>query len=132
MKKEMNKKAQAPGIMQIIIVVLAILVLILIGWFVMRGLTTGEWSIGQLRAGDVQSVVNGCISACGTGSSYDFCQRTRTMTFEEAGTGDEVTVKVTCAKLMSGGTVTATKPADKGDVVLPTVQLECDMISCSA
>jgi hypothetical protein len=124
-----GKKGAEMTIGTIIIIILALVVLVVI----IYGFTTG-WSnlwdkltnFGSQKE-NVQTIVDSCNIACSTGSTYDYCTKTRTINFK---VGDDIYTNslVTC-RLLEGeviGTLkgkTETKP-------LASTGLSCLGISC--
>jgi len=96
-----NKKGAEMTIGTIIIIVLALVVLVILVY----GFSTG-WSnlwekITAFGGGkvNVQSVVQSCQLACTTGSRYDYCELSRTVTFDEKKTNPDNRDGWKCAQL---------------------------------
>ncbi len=101
----MNKKGAEMTIGTIIIIILALVVLVVLVY----GFTTGWGNLWEKIIGfgggkvNVQSVVQSCQLACTTGSTYDYCTKTRDL-IEADNTGKAITPakKINCKDMESG------------------------------
>lgn len=125
--KKRNKKAQGLPLQTIAIVILIILVVVFIALYFTGAIKIGKGTLSQFTGGEenLQDVVSGCIVACSSGGEVDFCDRKRSLRFNEG--KDTITVEITCNDLKIGGTATAIVPKDKGTVTLPTVSIDCNL-----
>ena len=124
-----NKKAAEMTIGTIVVIILALVVLVVL----IYGFSTGWSNLWQNILGygggqvNAQTVVDSCKLACTTQQNYDYCTKTRTVTFQDSNDNNKVkTVDVSCSKLKMGGSVMATKPAAVS-VTLPLVSMDCDL-----
>tara|TARA_Y100000034_G_scaffold33279_1_gene40815 strand:- start:258 stop:827 length:570 start_codon:yes stop_codon:yes gene_type:complete len=85
MKKGMNKKGAEMTIGTIIIIVLALVVLVVLIFGFSTGWTNLWGKIIGFGGGEVnvQSIVQSCQLACTTGSTYDWCTKTRTLVIDD-------------------------------------------------
>lgn len=125
----MNKKAAEMTIGTIIIIVLALIVLVVLvvgftgGWSNLWGKITAFFGGGT----NVDTIVQACQLACTSNSQYDYCDKMRTLKFEDSD-GKLIEVNATtCQKIAKGGSALDKKG---NSVPLPKVELSCE-ITCA-
>jgi len=125
----MNKKAAEMTIGTIIIIVLALIVLVVLvvgftgGWSNLWGKITAFFGGGT----NVDTIVQACELACTTKAKYDYCDKIRTLKFEDAEKKLRK-VDLSCNTLEENKGKTA-KDTDNNDAKLPSIELSCE-ITC--
>ena len=120
-----NKKAEMSTIGTILSIIIGLVVLVVI----IYGFTTGWNNLWQNIIGfgggqdNVQTIVQSCQLACTTQGTYDWCEKSRTISFEGADAKIQ-SIKATCEQLQQKEFI--------GDVQLPDSGLEsCSVITCT-
>jgi hypothetical protein len=98
-----KKASEGMGVGLLVVIVLAVLILVVLalgfgaGWGNFWGKITSFFG-----SANVDTVKQGCEFACSSVSKYDWCTKTRSMTYEDAGA--KKTVILTCDSWVSGKT----------------------------
>jgi|SRR3989344_1210006 len=121
----MDAKKGEMTIGTIVTIILALVVLVVI----IYGFTTGWSNLWQNIIGfgggqvNIQTVVQSCQIACTTQGTYDWCEKPRTISFEDAD-AEVQTVKATCDKLQKKESVDGVQLPDSG-------LASCTAITCT-
>lgn len=122
-----KKASEGMGVGLLVVIVLAILILVVLalgfgaGW-------GNFWSkiTSFFGSANVDTVKQGCEFACSSNSQYDWCTKTRSMTYEEAGA--KKTVTLTCDSWLQN----KAKDKDKNEVPINVgvTPEACSTIAC--
>src|SRR3989344_8012917 len=110
--KRKSKKGAEFTISTLIVIILAIVLLVVI----VLGFTAGwsnMWSriVGFISPANVDTIKQSCDFACSTNAKYDWCEKTRSVTWQDAEGKKQPPISITCkAWAESSLTQFSTKP----------------------
>jgi len=125
----MNKRGAELTIGTLVVIVLAIIVLVVLA----LGFGTGWsnlWSkiSGMFSPVNVDAVKQACVYACTTQAKYDYCNRTREVTYLNTASNKKDKVKLSCYSWSQGKNITwANLPTE---LTAFKKDLACDQIDC--
>jgi hypothetical protein len=115
---KMNKKGEGVSMTGVLVAVVLLVVLMAI---VVYGFTVGWGDLWNKVTGfgggkvNVQSVIDACKVSCSTNQVYEYCTKTRSITFAEAGEAEKgltcKTLEARSAGALSCDTITCPAPA---------------------
>ncbi len=121
----MNKKAQGLSITSVVLAILAVVVIVILFFVITQG-GFGKFNIFGGKV-NVQDHVTSCQVACTTNSYFDYCEKIRTVVFDDKDekkniTCDKLSKDFSKAGLATCGSITCTTPQPPAQPQQPAQQ----------